>query len=375
MCGLAGTSNISHPITRYKLISALGEGIDERGGHSAGYVNYTGRELNIGRKLGYWSNAQRSFIRRASQCKLSMMHARYATCGKGDIKESHPFAIKRRGKIVLYGAHNGIIFNAKESSKKNNREIVVDSEEIFNLIADNDWDGVNNLKGYGVITWIYTGEPESIYLLRLTNRGEIHIVRTQDDSIVYGSTKEIVDYAISSTTLKEKYFFNVEVGKVYAIREGNFWQTDETFPTVNIKEQLFSKKPVYHHYPRVKTSGNDFIYYDNNNTNYTNNYTNSDFLSGSSDSLDNWINAWKRAQEKFDNKAQGAFEKIDNNTLTVDKDDEFLHDREDDDFNLYCENCDKIIDYEEESEIEMLQEEFMSEELKENMICMKCLGF
>ncbi len=115
MCGLSGYAGIS-PDKRVKLIEVLGEGIDDRGGHAAGYVSLTGN-VSYARRIGRWEDSRSRFIRGAAQGAVCMMHARFATCGdRDDVVQAHPFAIQREGGTVLWGAHNGMIHNARASA-------------------------------------------------------------------------------------------------------------------------------------------------------------------------------------------------------------------------------------------------------------------
>src|SRR4051812_41108202 len=135
MCGLAGFAGIKNVETRTALVWTLGMGIDERGGHAAGFVSL-GEQLRCHKKLGYWLSAKNRFVEAAASGPICMLHARYATCGKQTIEEAHPFAIQRDGRTRLYGAHNGVVYNAWESAKSHGRKIQVDSQEIFECIAD-----------------------------------------------------------------------------------------------------------------------------------------------------------------------------------------------------------------------------------------------
>lgn len=345
MCGISGFVGVKHPKTRYKLVSALGEGIDARGGHAAGYVTFTGEKVNVGKKLGFWSDARRSFIERASRAKLSMMHARYATCGKGEITEAHPFAIKRKGRVVLWGAHNGMIYNAKQSAKKNDRKIVVDSEEIFHLIADEDWEGIKRLEGYGVITWIYASDPTSIYLLRLSRSGQIYVVETKKGNIVYGSTRDIVDDAIEHAGLEFAYVYDVNVGTVYRMNQNTFWET--TTNGIVLKQKRESQPGRKQ--PKLRVVSNRFAY-------------SPSYLSGTPDSLDNWIELWKESERRFAEPSENKEDILDSELV-------------ENEYTIHCENCGIAISDDEESELEMMYEELLKKMNLDELVCKKCLGF
>jgi predicted glutamine amidotransferase len=235
MCGHAGFVGITDPQKRYALVSSLGTGIDARGGDACGFVSLSNKGFQVGKKLGYWSERRRTFVERAANARLTMMHSRWATCGKNTVDEAHPFAVKRGGRIVLYGAHNGRVYNGYQSARKHGRDIAVDSQEIFELLADNDYDGIRNLEGYGVITWINTKDPDKINLLRLSEDSEIYVVETKDRKVVYGSTPVIVHSALKSAGLEHKDWFIINVGTVYSLRNNGVYLTNTT--GVIFKEQ------------------------------------------------------------------------------------------------------------------------------------------
>src|ERR1041385_4847308 len=184
VCGISGFVGVSDTEAKKSLVWHLGIGIDKRGGDACGYVASSVDKLHVGKKPGYWTLARKKFINRAASGRASMMHARFATCGKKVVSEAHPFAIKRNNRTALYGCHNGIVYTANESAKRNNRTIVVDSEEIFHLLADNDLDGIRKLEGYGVVTWIDPKDPMTINALRLSDNSDIYVVRLESGGIV-----------------------------------------------------------------------------------------------------------------------------------------------------------------------------------------------
>jgi predicted glutamine amidotransferase len=218
MCGLAGFSGIRDARARFDLVWALGFGIDDRGGHAAGFVTLDNGRVIEGRKLGHWSTAKDKFIRRAAIGETTLMHARWATCGDGTINEAHPFKIMRNGAPVLYGAHNGIIWDAEISAHLNDRDYSVDSKELFELLADDADDQIRDLTGYGVITWVEAANPDAVLLSKLSSSGEIYVCSVRGGGIVWGSTAIIVRDALKEADLEEKtYYLLEEVGRVYRI--------------------------------------------------------------------------------------------------------------------------------------------------------------
>lgn len=220
MCGLSGYIGLpADKQTRLMLVMGLADGIDNRGGHACGYVSIAeDGDLRYARKKGVWVRARLRFMEGAAG-DICLMHARYATCGNRDSADNaHPFAIRRNGRIVMWGAHNGMVPDAWESAKRNDRKIEVDSQEIFELLADGDYEGIQSMGGYGVVTWIDADHREHINLARLSSHSEIVVVGIKGGGVVWASTKKILDEALKFADLEADQEFKIdEIGRVYRI--------------------------------------------------------------------------------------------------------------------------------------------------------------
>lgn len=241
MCGLAGFAGVKDENKRLGLVLGLGFEIDSRGGHAAGYVTI-GNGIRHGTKLGHWATASDEFLDNAASGSIALLHARWATCGKRTIDEAHPFNIQRDGKTVLYGAHNGMIYNAEDSALAHNRPYTVDSKELFELLADANYEVIESLSGYGVITWIEPG-TDAIYLARISESSEIFVVRTKCGAVVYGSTKEIVKRGLKFAGMKMKTSYTLEVGRVYEIRSDGIFGTHRPWIEVSKRFPTFDAGP------------------------------------------------------------------------------------------------------------------------------------
>lgn len=219
MCGIAGFMGIKHKARR-DLVDSLGLGIDMRGGDAAGYVSISeSGAVTHAKKLGTWVGARNKFRRVAAGGETVMMHARYATCGsKYDQNQAHPFEIRREHKTALWGCHNGCIWNADDSAKANGRKYTVDSKELFQLLADGDVEGINELDGYGVITWIEPG-TDYVSMVRLSSSSEICVVGVEGGGIAWASTWAILGDALDYADLVPSCEYKLEeVGLVYRMR-------------------------------------------------------------------------------------------------------------------------------------------------------------
>jgi hypothetical protein len=211
------------------LVLGLADGIDNRGGHACGYVSIDTKkdDLKYARKRGVWVRSRLRFIEGAAQ-DVCLMHARFATCGnRDDSNNAHPFAIRRNGRVVLWGAHNGMVPDAFASAKKNGRSIEVDSQEIFELLADRDYEGIQNMAGYGVVTWIESSLRDSVYLARLSSHSDIILVSIKGGGYVWASTRKILTEALKFADLEaEEEFVLDDIGRVYLIAPDGVFKTD-----------------------------------------------------------------------------------------------------------------------------------------------------
>jgi len=228
MCGLSGF--IGLPLSKDEklmLVLGLGDGIDNRGGHSCGYVSVAeDGNLQYARKKGTWIRARIRFTEGAAS-EVCMMHARWATCGnKEDPMNAHPFSIRRNGRVVMWGAHNGMVPDAFKSAKAHGRDINVDSQEIFELLADKNYEGIREMSGYGVITWIDTDHRDYVNLARLSSHSDICVVSVKGGGVVWASTWKILKEALKLADLEVDREFKIdEIGRVYRIRADGVFKT------------------------------------------------------------------------------------------------------------------------------------------------------
>jgi predicted glutamine amidotransferase len=218
MCGLAGHIGLNDNRARFYLTLDLAMGIDNRGGDAAGYFSLSRKGYRHGRIAKTWKAAGRDFFQgAASGSQFCLMHSRYATCGSREKDEAaHPFEIKRDGLPVVWGAHNGMITNARESAKENDREpSLVDSQEIFELIADKDFDGIAKLRGYGVVTWVESSDVSRIKVCRLSKDSDFEVCSLETGGLAWASTTHILNSALKRAGLKSKDTYELEIGRIY----------------------------------------------------------------------------------------------------------------------------------------------------------------
>lgn len=245
MCGVAGFLGIHDKATRLALVESLGVGIDARGGDAAGYVSIHPHAIRYGRIEGEWLNASGRFREAAASLDApTMLHARYATCGRGGPNEAHPFRIAR-SDYTIWGAHNGVVYGLQDSAKRRGRDYDVDSREVFNLLADNEIKVIRRSWGWGVLTWIDSRDPGAIRVCKMTEGADFEIVKLEkqgavgdaasngnvdphgNGGFVYASTWQILKGALEYSGLKADEAYKLTAGKVYAIRESGIYHLKE----------------------------------------------------------------------------------------------------------------------------------------------------
>lgn len=244
MCGVAGYVGLERLTqeTREWLVYCLGIGVDTRGRHAHGFAARlaSGREI-VSRRLGPWEKSSDRMIARAASGASCIMHARYATMGARDeVTNAHPFTVKRRGSVVLRGAHNGMLTGTYASAADNDRDHTVDSRELFELLADGDLEAIRSLNGYGVLTYYRASEPD-IRLTRISADSDIYVASIVGGGIIYGSTKAIVHDALEATGLIERCEYRIDPGIEYRLSpDGIVYETHNREILVGARESLYS---------------------------------------------------------------------------------------------------------------------------------------
>lgn len=228
MCGISGYVGLKNSEARFKLVAALGKGIDMRGQAMAGYVSSTEDNLIHARRQGSWSSADDEFIIRAAHGDMCMMHSR-APGYNHPVTNAHPFPIIRNDEVVLYGAHNGSLNEAFDSAKAHNRNMTVDSMELFELLADDEIETLNKYHGWGVIEWVLASNTSEVRLSRLTNNSDLVAVEVEGGGTVWASTWHILRNALEAAGLNVRAQYQInEIGRVYVVDKDGLHPSDQT---------------------------------------------------------------------------------------------------------------------------------------------------
>lgn len=203
MCGIAGY--ITETKTNYKhavAVAILAKHMDERGGHSWGTMDHSEVEHGLGDiSLGLTVNA--------AMPQTFALHTRYGTTGARVVENSHPFTLTGT-KHTVVGMHNGIISNHAELNRSLNRSLVVDSQHIFQNIADGR--SLDNLIGYGAIVYRIGTQ----WYIGRFNDGEMQVVLTCA-GLFFASTKDAIMEAMSFAGLTIQKWLKVKNNTVYRV--------------------------------------------------------------------------------------------------------------------------------------------------------------
>jgi glutamine phosphoribosylpyrophosphate amidotransferase len=233
MCGISAYSGITDPNARTILTSSLGSAIVSRGFGGAGFVSLDGQGgVFHQRTIDHWRKADEAFIQAAAEHETCMMHSR-GPMSKVDT-DVHPFPIVRNDQIVMWGAHNGMFDDGWGSARANGRHITVDSMELFELLADGRVADMSKLRGWGVITWVTSDDPNTIKICRLNGSSELVAAHLEEGGVVIASTKDILKFGVSTAQLNIREMIPMTIGRTYLMSNGNITRTDEG---VTLKEE------------------------------------------------------------------------------------------------------------------------------------------
>ncbi len=241
MCGLFGVINNSlTEVEMALIIGILADEMDSRGRHSYGVYlpNLAEFRKGMGKAVGNLK------ISEVVNEPIVLGHTRFATHGSQTVENAHPF-LQLGTETAVIGAHNGVIYNKWELDKKY-KEFPVDSQHIFDHIANGI--PLDDLDGYGAITYIKATDPEAVELGRF-NGGDlsVYVIRGSEDkesdvpnrALIWASTDQAVMRALSLASISDDLVvkYKVEEGLLYtASKDGFFYVKDGKIP---IKRSTF----------------------------------------------------------------------------------------------------------------------------------------
>ena len=211
MCGLFGWIGKFNRRERRLLAGTLSLANTQRGSDSWGFCHRQDYSWIRTRGLGGITKA----VEKIESHEAIMAHTRAATYGKVTVGNAHPF---RRGDIYL--AHNGMIYNARTVDPT----VDVDSEILADRVANEK--PIDDLHGYGTITWVDQTLPGNVYLANVGN-GDLAVacVLTRSGSVrgaVWSSTETHLRLALQSAGLRYTIYRTKE-GRIYLATYGGLF--------------------------------------------------------------------------------------------------------------------------------------------------------
>lgn len=198
MCGIFGAIGTNWNLGNVKALAWANR---ERGTDSIGFFDSTGKMVKCAadpsealrkENVTNWLNASKNGNEKRDRAWFVAGHTRYATRGKVNRQNSHPF---RYGSII--GAHNGMI-DAPNG-------YVVDSQMLFDTLnkANGDYQAAwGEITGYWGVSWF---DGESFYLQ--VHNGDLSIACDDEGTYYYSSAwshlESVVGHTDNFVTLKE----------------------------------------------------------------------------------------------------------------------------------------------------------------------------
>lgn len=229
MCGIAGTTElneITRPVMRF-----LACFMESRGSQSWGCTNGYDVYKTVGAittnfKFPDW----------AVDGEPILLHTRAASTGSVCAANSHPFTAMRPGRdpkdvhSYVVGVHNGVIHQHEEFNKKYNRNFQVDSQHIFQHIAE-DRD-TSEFTGYGALLWFDTpdlNDDRYLYLCKF-NMQDIHVYQLETGECIFASTKTAVEKTLQMLEISgaKEIITTSEMLYKFIVNKENKWTIENT---------------------------------------------------------------------------------------------------------------------------------------------------
>lgn len=208
MCGIAGYSCFDKYDERLNVaIPILALHMEVRGRRSWGWTD------GVNEVIKETGEISKSFNPSFFGYKQASLHTRQPTTGNVTKSNSHPFQV---GNII--GMHNGVVRNHDELQKKYDRKCEVDSQHIFEHIAEGK--DLSEISAYGAIVYYKDG----VLHFGKFNGGQLTLVRTEIGWI-YASTKEALEIALQFSGLRKgAIFYKLKEDRLYKLVDSKLVQ-------------------------------------------------------------------------------------------------------------------------------------------------------
>lgn len=268
MCGIAGV----YPLNRYtrRMLPYLAWDMEERGDDSWGISNGTAIYKAIGPVTGGY-RIPHNF----QEGDAVVLHTRAASVGSVSVENSHPFRVTGTKKSII-GVHNGGVGNHKTLAEEANKQLAesnfpkfeysVDSNALYMYMACGG--DTSRVYGTGALVWWdwITKLDKRLNFLRF-NTEALHIVKLEDESIAWCSTKDTLVKAARMAGLKILFHYDIKGDTHYQLQPElmllETYKPSDGYPIVNMGKMTFgtsvSRNTSYQGYCSSRNAEDDEI--------------------------------------------------------------------------------------------------------------------
>lgn len=254
MCGLV----LIHTIEKNGFLGYERDGFKNmlvlnslRGSHSTGVAGIDlkdkKKQVSISKSVGSpfnlfaQSNTDEFFSRMLQSFTTVLGHGRYATMGKVDAYNAHPF---KEGHITL--VHNGVIRNFTTLKDfKTHSDITVDSHLIAKLFAEEGAENVlPKINGAFVFAWI-DSKQKTLNIAKNKERPLFGAKLAKRDTIMMASERETIEWNAARNKMEIEEIYEYEDGIIYTYTHDSIEATATPFEHWKYVHTSYYKSPYY----------------------------------------------------------------------------------------------------------------------------------
>ena len=146
MCGIFGATSLTPQVL--KMLPILACHMENRGHDSWGASNGQDTFRSLGRITDTWGIESDRFT--SWEGMSAIFHTRSASTGDVTIENAHPLVCETSERAIV-GIHNGCIYNHDELNIEYSRSFTVDSQHIFQHIAERS--KLKDIYGWAALAW------------------------------------------------------------------------------------------------------------------------------------------------------------------------------------------------------------------------------